>query len=189
MADPTVFIPAVGDEQLNGIKRDFYDFHKSSVDANFSVVSANGSVGTASSDGEATLALGAAQQGALAWMQSGGDETKYKQLRENYMNKMKVLKGVASGSLNPAARAVLNAQTRNFDRGAATAQGLGLNSASYSNFSRANNALAKKAGEGYFFNSKNEQFTVSYGNRTLQGKGYSQAQQDRKKAQPAVTPR
>jgi hypothetical protein len=189
MADPSVLIPVVGDEQLRGIRRDLYDFHKPSVDANFSVRSANGSIGAVSSDAEATLSIGAAQKGALAWMQSGGDREKYNQIRSEYMNEMKVLKAAASGTLNPAARAVIDAQTRNFDRGAATAQGLGLNSASYSNFNKANAAIAKKSTEGYFFNSKNEQFTPSFGSGTLQGKGYAEAQQQRRKAQPAVTPR
>ncbi len=182
MASPTEFLPVVGDEQTRGLKKELFNLHKPSVDANFSIRSANGSIAAVSSDAETTLALGAAQQGALAWMQAGGDKDKYNQIRSEYMNKMKVLKTVASGSLNPAARAVLDAQTRNFDRGAATAQGLGLNSASLKNFNTANNAIVTKATNGYFFNSKNEQFTPSSGTGTLQGKGYAEAQQQRKTA-------
>jgi hypothetical protein len=188
MADPSVFIPVVGDEQLRSLRRELYNQHKGSVDANFSVRQPNGSIGAVSAtDAETTLALGAAQQGALAWMQSGGDRNAYNQIRSDYMNKMAGLKVVASGTLNPAARAVLDAQTRNFDRGAATAQGLGLNSASLANFNTANRAIATKASQNNFFNSSNQQFTPTGG--TLQAVGYSEAQQNRTRNQPTVRPR
>lgn len=188
MADPSVLIPVVGDEQLRGLRRELYNQHSSSVDANFSIRQSNGSIGAVSAtDAETTMALGAAQQGALAWMQSGGDREKYNQIRSDYMNKMKALKAVASGTLNPAARAALDAQTRNFDRGAATAQGLGLNSASLANFNTANRAIATKASQNYFFNSSNQQFTPTGG--TLQGVGYAEAQRNRTITQPSVKPR
>jgi hypothetical protein len=181
MADPSVLIPVVGDEQVRGLRSTLLDYHRSSVDANFSVKNARG-ITAVSSDAETTMALGAAQQGALAWMQSGGDVEKYNQIRGDYMNQMKGLKVVASGTLNPAARAVLDSQTKNFDRGAATAKGLGLNNASLSNFNTANRALATKATNGNLFNSTNQALSPSFGGGTLQAKGYADAQRQRNSA-------
>jgi hypothetical protein len=183
MADPSVLIPVVGDEQVRGLRSTLLDQHRSSVDANFSVRTPRG-VTAVSSDAETTMALGAAQQGALAWMQSGGDVNKYNQLRGEYMNGMKALKAVASGTLNPAARAILDSQTRNFDRGAATARGLNLNSPSLSNFNAANRALVTKATNGNLFNSTNQALTPSFGNGTLQAKGYAEAQRQRNTVKP-----
>jgi hypothetical protein len=179
MADVTTTLPIVGDEQVRGVKATLLDTHRASVDANFSVRQTNGSITNVSTDLDTTLALGAAQRGAMAWMQSGGDVNKYNEIRNQYMNEMRVLKAAASGTLNPAARAIFDSQTRNFDRGAATARGLNLNSNSWSNFQTANRALATKAANGNLFNTSNQSLTPAFGGGRLQGVGYAEAQQQR----------
>jgi hypothetical protein len=143
------------------------------VDSRLSIKTQNG-VTPASSNQETTIALGAAQVGAALWMQAGGDKEKYKTLRDQYMREANILQGAAAISLNTNGMSYMQAMKKNFDRGAAVAQGLKLNSLTEANMQTASRGIVTKAKDGYFFNGKNEQLAV---HPNLQAVGYQQAQQ------------
>ncbi len=178
-------IPVAGQAQLNWYKGILFDGHRDRVNEGFSTRSANGSIGTVTSNTEATIALGAAQMGAIAWMQSGGDTNKYNEIRSSYVNKLRGAELASALSLNPAAMTLMDAQTRNFDRGAATAKGFNLNAYTTENLATANRALATKLMSGYFMNTSNQDFTPTI-NGTLRATGYAQAQQERRAATRSV---
>lgn len=179
-------IPVIGAYTVDMTKNSYHQQHSASVNANFSIKGDNGSIGSVSSNPELTIALGGARMGAKAWMLAGGDVEKYNNTRAAYMSIMKAGKAAAALSLNTPLMAFYSAQMVNFDKGAATAKGFGLNEATDSNLATANRAIAKKATNGDLVNSKNEQLSPSLGSGTLQGKGYAQAQQERRVATPSV---
>jgi hypothetical protein len=180
-------IPVVGKATLDHTRSSFLQRYSSGVNANFSIARTNGSVGAVSSNPELTLALGAARMGANAWMQSGGDRTKYDATREAFMKIMQAGKIAAAASLNTPLMDFYTAQMVNFDKGAATASGYQLNSVSARNTQIVNKALAENATNGDLVNTKNEQLSPSLGSNTLQGVGYGAAQQQRRTTTPTPT--
>jgi hypothetical protein len=180
MSDPTIMIPVFGQLQLNHTRNQLREGHQNRIDSSFSIKKPNGSIGAVSSTTDTTLALGAAQLGAMAWMQSGGNRAAYEVIRDDYMRSVNL--GTATGalSINTPVMAVFTSQGNNFDRGAATAIGLGLKAYNADNLAIANRALATKIMGGELFNSANEQFTPSIGNNTIQATGYAEAQQQRR---------
>jgi hypothetical protein len=143
------------------------------VDSRLSIKTQNG-ITPVSSNQETTIALGVAQIGAALWMQAGGDKEKYKQLRDQYMSNANIAQGGAALHLNTNGIAYMQAMKKNFDRGAAVAQGLNLNSLTEANMQTVSRGIVTKAKDGYFFNGKNEQLAV---HPNLQAVGYRQAQQ------------
>jgi hypothetical protein len=172
-------LPVVGDATVEKTKLSFQERYKEGVDANFSIKGDNGSIANVSANQELTLGLGAARMGANAWMQSGADEGKYKNVREPFMKIMQAGKVAAIASLNAPLIKFYESQMINFDKGAATAKGLNLNSDNTSNRATFNRAMAKKATNGDLVNTTKQQLAPTFGSSKLQAVGYSQAQQQR----------
>ena len=189
MPDPSVVLPVYGQIELNNLKNSLLADNRDRIDEYFSIKKSNGSILNVSSNIELTLALSAAQRGANDWMICNGNEEMYRKVREDYMVYTDLLKARYALSLNPAAIAVIDSQRNNYDRGAATARGMGLNrrytigsnpSNHTDNLPAANRALVVNVMEGFFFNTSNQQLTPFLGSGMLQAKGYAAAQQERR---------
>jgi hypothetical protein len=146
------------------------------IDASYSIQQTGGRFARASSDNGLMFALGSASLGANAWMRSGGNTELYNAERDRICKSFKAAQWGSVWGDNPDFEAFgyYRAMRQNFDRGAATAQGLGLNSISDENKATLRAGFVTKINNGYFFGTDNRAYTPNF-RGLLIDRGYSQS--------------
>jgi hypothetical protein len=160
------------------------------VDAGYSIQLTGGRFARASSDNNLMFAIGSVSVGALVWMKHGGNREAYEAERARIFRSFT---GGQLGSLvgtdfpDLESFGYFRAMKNNFDRGAATAIGLGLNSSSDENYNTLRRGIVTKINRGEYMGTNNRSYTPNF-RGLLTSTGYNQSVNRNRSINKADTP-